>query len=190
MPSVAAVILAGGASSRFGGRDKGLLMLRAEPLVAHVLRALLPQVDTLCIIANRNVADYQCFGHPVYQDADWPTQQHQGPMAGFRSAFAAIPKGQILVVPVDAIALPPNLYTRLTAAGAPAAAAATPVCALLADAQRSAFDAAWSAGLRSPKQWLAQIGANSVGFDDPTLVWSVNTPEELAALERHGEGQT
>ncbi len=183
MPKVTAVILAGGASSRFGGADKGLLTLRGEPLIAHVLRVVRPQVDAIGIIANRNLAAYQSFGYPVFQDHDWASGQHQGPMAGLRRAFAVVPSGQILIAPVDAAVLPHDLYARLNAAGAPAMAANTPVCALLDASLRGAFDRAWAHGQRSPKHWLARIGAQSVVFDDPALVWSLNTPEELAACE-------
>ena len=47
----AAIILAGGFSSRFG-QDKGLLQLARKPLVRHVLDAISPLVDEKIVVVS------------------------------------------------------------------------------------------------------------------------------------------
>ena len=52
------IVLAGGAGSRVGGADKGLLPLQRRTLIACVLDALRPQCDALLVVANRNMDEY------------------------------------------------------------------------------------------------------------------------------------
>ena len=60
------VILAGGQGKRMGNQDKGLVMLANRPLIAHVISAFSPQVDSISISANQNISDYQNFGYEVF----------------------------------------------------------------------------------------------------------------------------
>ncbi len=46
-PTVSGVILAGGLARRMGGEDKGLVDFQGQPLINHVIKRLLPQVDQL-----------------------------------------------------------------------------------------------------------------------------------------------
>jgi len=71
------VVLAGGRAERMGGRDKGLLSLAGEPLVAHVIRRLQPQVVEVLIGANRNLDAYRRFGCRVIQDGE--RERFRGP---------------------------------------------------------------------------------------------------------------
>ncbi len=139
---IAGCILAGGAGSRMGGQDKGLLLWRGQPLLTHVLARFAPQVDYLCLSANRSLARYQALGFPVFsdrnfrgghpdlplaiteptarQDAPAPAQEPgfpgQGPLAGIERAlyFAHQQHCALLaVVPCDAPLLPTTLVPRL-----------------------------------------------------------------------------
>ena len=56
--AITGVILAGGRAERMGRRDKGLLPLAGEPLIAHGVRRLRPQVAELLISANRHQERY------------------------------------------------------------------------------------------------------------------------------------
>lgn len=110
---ITAVILAGGQARRMGGADKGLLEFRGRPLVEHVLAAIEPQVGTVIISANRNLARYRVYGHPVVTDA---TAGHAGPLAGIASGMQAATTPWILCVPCDAPFVPDTLVATLAQA--------------------------------------------------------------------------
>ncbi len=133
--TLTALILAGGAATRMGGRDKGLLDLAGFPLVEHVAARLTPAVAGVLISANRNLLEWRRYGWPVLNDAP---PGGQGPLAGILAGLEACPTEWLLVVPCDAPALPRDLAARLTAASdrhplriAQAGGNWQPVCALL-----------------------------------------------------------
>ena len=111
--AITAVILAGGAGTRAGGRDKGLIEHEGVPLVEHVRRRLAPQVPRIWISANRNFERYARYGERVLRDE---TEGHAGPLAGIAAALAACDSERLLSVPVDALAFPDDLAARLVAA--------------------------------------------------------------------------
>src|SRR3569832_1899386 len=82
---ITGLILAGGRGSRMGGVDKGLQMFRGAPMALHVMMRLAPQVGTMMINANQNLAAYESFGVPV-----WPDDMAggAGPRAGGRAGRA------------------------------------------------------------------------------------------------------
>lgn len=110
-------MLAGGEGRRLGGADKGLLRFKGEPLMAHVLRALKPQVAECLISANRNLTDYAGFGVPVLPDA-----AGEGPLAGLATLLAAAQNEWLLCVPCDSPVLPDALAARLLQAAQQAGA--------------------------------------------------------------------
>ena len=65
---ITGLILAGGRGQRLGGVDKGLQPWRGKALVDHALERLAPQVGTVLVSANRNVADYAARGLRVLAD--------------------------------------------------------------------------------------------------------------------------
>ena len=67
---ISAVLLAGGRGSRMGGVDKGLQRFRGKPLALHSLERLggTGSVGPVMLNANRNLAEYQTFGAPVWPD--------------------------------------------------------------------------------------------------------------------------
>ncbi len=104
-------ILAGGAGSRLGGRDKGLVELDGRPLVAHV-RAALPSDALVLIIANRHPAEYARFGR-VLADIDAGTR---GPLAGIATALTEAQSEWVATLPVDCPQPPRDLVQRLASA--------------------------------------------------------------------------
>src|SRR6185312_7783365 len=110
--TVTAAILAGGAGSRFGGRDKGLELLGGKPLVAHVLAAIEAQAGDVLICANRNEAQYRQYARTLRDG----TPDLRGPLAGISAALAQCATQWLLTVPVDCPRPPPNLAARLHAA--------------------------------------------------------------------------
>lgn len=107
---ISGIILAGGQGARFGGADKGLILLKGTPLVSHVAARLAPQVHHLIISANRNLDQYSELGYSVIKDEHGP---YLGPLAGIAAALATITTELALVVPCDTPFLPRNLCQRL-----------------------------------------------------------------------------
>ncbi len=96
MPAAAAaIVLAGGASRRMG-RDKSLLDVDGQPLIAHVIAQLDPWLAPVLISANAP-DKYAFLQRPVIPDA----VTGQGPARGIASALAASPRGRNLVVACD-----------------------------------------------------------------------------------------
>ena len=80
----AAVILAGGRSSRMGGQRKALLELGGQPLLTHVVKRIRPQVDGLLLSCEGATDDFESFGLPLVADL---LPGHRGPLTGLFSAL-------------------------------------------------------------------------------------------------------
>lgn len=194
--NIAGVIIAGGRSSRMGGQEKSFLPLAGQPLLAHVIARLRPQVDGLAINANGDPARFAPFSVPVTADR----LETETPLAGLEAAFAwAVEQNAewLLSVPCDTPSLPHDLAHRLVP-HAPAIAARSgqahyltglwPVS--LHGTLRMAIE---QRGMRAVKHWAAHCQATEVAWDalpqDPFR--NINTPQDLAevaaALERSHE---
>lgn len=173
-----------------GGRDKGLLPLAGRPLIAHVLERLRPQVDAICISANRHADEYAAFGHPVLADA---LPGYAGPLAGIHAGLSACATPLLAVVPCDAPRLPADLVAALhagmAAAGAPAALVAAggelqPTFMLCRRETLADLTAFLDGGGRGIRDWLHRLGAAEIPRSDVDAYVNINTPEELAAAGR------
>ncbi|HVF34188.1 MAG TPA: NTP transferase domain-containing protein, partial [Candidatus Saccharimonadia bacterium] len=110
----AAVVLAGGAGTRVGGRDTGLLEWRGATLVAHALQRLVQAgFDEIVVSANRNLDEYARLGRVVIADED--PGSFRGPLAGIARALGAVPASCLFTVPVDVPEWPLDLPQRLAA---------------------------------------------------------------------------
>lgn len=184
--AITGVILAGGAGTRMGGEDKGLAPLHGRPLVAWVAERLVPQVDEILIVANRNEAIYRELGHPVLRDL---RAGHLGPLAGIEAAMAAARRSWILTCPVDAPLLPADYAQRLSAAAHGRAAVAhvdghmQPVFALLPRTALPGLRAFLTAGGRKAALWLASLDPVAVDFSDCADRFAdADTPEDLDGI--------
>ena len=180
------VILAGGASRRMGGQDKGLVLFRGRPLVAWVAEALAPQVDELIIIANRNLDAYRALGFAVFSDL---RPEFPGPLAGFEAALTCASHPWVVTCPTDAPLLPQDYVARLcsTAPRVPKVVSidgrSQPVFSLLPKTALSALGAALDSGTRRVQTWLETLSPEAVPFDDCALqMRDADCPEDLAAL--------
>ena len=184
------VILAGGRGQRMGGADKALLPFRGQPLLAHVIGRISPQVEDLALSANGDPARFRAFGLPVLPD-NTPLGPLSGVLAGLGWARAA-GASHLVTAPVDAPFLPGDLVPRLLlAAEGPGLALARsggrlhPVAALwpvtLADDL-----AAFLASGAKPKMadFLLPRGAGIADFPDDGAFLNLNSPADLAAAER------
>ena len=185
------VILAGGRAERMDGRDKGLLPLAGEPLVAHVIRRLRGQVQEVVISANRHLESYRRFGCRVVQDSDG--ERYQGPLAGMLAAMRAAETPHVLTAPCDSPSLPADYARRMGEALARERASVAvaffegvwqPVFALLPVGLQDELAGALAAGERNVGRWLRRQGAVAASFSDrAALFQNVNTPEELSRLD-------
>jgi molybdopterin-guanine dinucleotide biosynthesis protein A len=194
-PSLTVAILAGGAASRLGGRDKGLELADGKPLIArarayferHVAQALRSHGHLdFVIIANRHLDEYAAYGR-VRTDA---TSDLRGPLAGVASALEGATTAHVLTLPVDCPAPPEDLAERLLAAldekDAPAVVAhdgerRQPLFALYRRDLAAAASAAAEAS-RGVLEWQDAIGAVEVDFADRRQQFhNLNTPEAFAA---------
>ncbi len=188
---ITGVILAGGRAERMGGRDKGLLPLAGESLIAHGVRRLRPQVAELLISANRHQECYGQFGCRVISDA--LDCRFRGPLAGMLAALDAARTPYLLTAPCDSPLLPPDYAQRMQAALARESASVSvafgegnwqPMFALLPVALRNDLGQWIAEGQGGAGRWLQRHRPAPVEFADwPMLFRNVNTPEELARLE-------
>jgi len=121
------VILAGGQSRRLGGGDKGLLDLAGQPVLAHVIARLRPQVGRLVLNVNGDAARFAPFALPTIAD-----HQHAGlgPLSGILAALDwqiqhANDCTAIATVSTDVPFLPHDLVQRLDSARGSGIAIAT-----------------------------------------------------------------
>ena len=189
VPTLTVAILAGGAASRLGGRDKGLALLDGKPMIEWVIDYCAKHIDAeveLVIIANRSIDTYARYAS-VKTDA---VTGFQGPLAGVASALDAANAPRVLTLPVDCPDPPPDLVERLgaaiEAAGADASVAhdgerRQPLFALYRSDLAGSATTAASAG-QGVWEWQDAIGAVEVDFADRRQQFhNLNTPAEFAA---------
>lgn len=185
-PTVTGVILAGGEARRMDGHDKGLMTFASQPLVAHVIEHLAPQVEWLLINANRNIERYQQFGYPVIADS---LSNYQGPLAGMLASMQAATTDYILTVPCDSPAPSAKLRQRMLEsllrfdkkiAVATDGKRIQPVFALLHCDLAGDLHKYLTMGGRKVEHWLAQQSMIEVDFSDqPESFKNFNQPEDL-----------
>lgn len=201
---ISAVLLAGGRGSRMGGVDKGLQSFRSQPLALHSLERLrgTGSVGPVMLNANRNLAEYEAFGAPVWPDG---LADYAGPLAGFLVGLAHCQTPYLLTLPCDTPLFPldlvPRLCLALEAQEADIAMAAAPeredggqtrlrkqpvFCLLRAELLLGLLDFT-QAGGRKIDAWAALQRLVVVPFDqpgdDPLAFFNANTLDELQALE-------
>ena len=186
--SVTGVILAGGRAIRMGGEDKGLVLLRDRPMIQWGLDRLSPQVSTILISANRNIAQYAVFGHPIVADT---AADFRGPLAGISAALAQADTPWLVSVPCDSPLIPLDLVGRLhdqvVRGGARVGAAhdgqrLQPVFTLVHRDLLADLVSYLQGGERKIDRWLERHAFRSVDFSNrEEMFLNVNTPVELQA---------
>lgn len=184
------VILAGGRSRRMGGGDKGLLLLKDRPMLAHVLERVAPQCGSILINSNSDPGLFRCFGVPVAPDA---THGFQGPLAGLLTGLLWARQcgaSHVLSVACDTPFLPDDLVARLSQAlaGSQIAIAADgershPVIGLWPVALAERLEADLASGVRAMHRWLDSFSVCEVLFAARDLR-NINTPADLCTADR------
>jgi len=198
---IAGVILAGGLARRMGGRDKALLEVGGQTLLARVIARLAPQVDEIVLNANGDPARFARFGLPVVPDT---VEGFAGPLAGVLAGMRwAVPRGYTHVASAagDTPFFPADLVARLRAAagesGLPIAMAVTrdperglsehPTFALWPVDLADDLEEALTVGhMRKIIVWSSRHGCARAVFDEGAdfPFFNVNTPEDMVAAER------
>jgi molybdenum cofactor guanylyltransferase len=183
------LLLAGGRGQRMGGRDKGLLSWRGEPLIAHLHRLTRPLTDDLIISCNRNHDQYAPYADRLVHDdeSDFP-----GPYAGIRAGLVVARHEYLLVMPCDSPLLDLQLLQDLRATAAAHSGKPVmvrqgeqwePLLCCIPTAHAPVFERHWQEGQRSPRRTMAELGAVALQCpaDDPRLA-NLNTPELLMQI--------
>ena len=195
---ITGLVLAGGRGSRMGGVDKGLQNFQGMPLALHAVLRLGPQVGSLMVNANRNLAAYESMGVPVWPDA---TTDFPGPLAGFLVGLERCETPYLVTVPCDSPQFPVDLVARLAAAlhaeSADLALAVTreldgmlqthPVFCLMKAGLMESLVAFMAGGQRRIERWTDQHRCARVLFDregDVASFFNANTLDELRSLSR------
>jgi len=192
----AAVILAGGRSSRMGGGDKCLLPLGDRPLIDHILDALTRQTGDILINTNSDPAPFLKYGQPVLPDA---IPGFQGPLAGILTGMLWSRRRHprqvhLLTVASDVPFLPHDLVARLShslsdqradiaIASSPEGTHPTIGLWPVDLAQRLEHDL-MEGTVRSVHQWISGFRVACAEFDTVALA-NINTPAELAACQHY-----
>lgn len=180
-------ILAGGAATRLGGRDKGLEPLSGQPMIGWSLAAASAmQPAALLIVANRHIDDYAAWARTVSDSLPG----HRGPLAGIAAALVACTTPWLLTVPVDCPEPPRDLAARLLAFTAGNACDAVvahdgerrqPLFALYRRELAESASVAAGRG-QGPWAWQEAIGARELDFSDRRAQFrNLNTFEDFAA---------
>lgn len=187
-------IIAGGRSSRMGGREKAFLELASKPVILHVIEQFEPQVDQLVINANGDATRFSEFGLDVIPDVQTSLTT---PLAGLHAAlkFTKNVEADVLVtVPSDTPFLPFDLVARLLenvgANGAAIAASGDQEHYIIGAWKTELLDDLESAiandNLFRVKDWVHRASAQSVVWPvepyDP--FFNVNAPEDLRIAEQ------
>lgn len=190
---ITGVVLAGGLGRRMdpdgAGVDKGLVRFRGEPLAAHAIRRLRPQVGSLLVNANRHLDTYRGFGAPVVPDE---LPGFAGPLAGLASAMRHAQTDWVVTVPCDSPLFPADLVERLGqavardgAAGAVARAAGReqPVFLMARRDLLEDLTRFLASGQGKIDRWYHTWRPAVAAFEDEAAFRNINTLDELRALE-------
>ncbi|MFH1217837.1 MAG: molybdenum cofactor guanylyltransferase [Pseudomonadota bacterium] len=105
--STTGVILAGGASSRFGS-NKALASLDGRPIIAHAAD-ILSQIFTHLLLVTNTPDTYRFLGWPMTGDI----HPGQGPLAGIHTALQTIQTEKAFVIACDMPRISAGLITHL-----------------------------------------------------------------------------
>ena len=188
--TITAVILAGGAGRRMGGKDKGLLRLNGRPLILHVLERLTPQCDTILININRHREAYAEFGYRLIEDS---MPGGLGPLAGLLSALEHSQSDYVISVPCDTPQLPRDLVVRMLESLQESDAEVCtvddgerlhPVILLAKRSVCANLRHYLESGRRKVHDWFYSVDHCTSNFSDqPEAFMNINTPEQLSAQE-------
>ena len=195
-PKTTAVILSGGAGTRFGGLDKGLEKYQGRPLIEHVIERVSQQAEDIILCVNPNHQQYQEYGYTIISDQQRDNNDYQGPMAGIRSVLQTFEDKQIaflnhhlLISSCDTPNIPfdyaRKLYSSMLSNNASSAVVfdgqrKQNLHCLIDSSAWQSLQAFYDEGGRAMHRWHKKNGSIEVDFSDQTASFSnINSPELL-----------
>ena len=188
--NIPVLILAGGASHRFGS-PKGLARLNGSRLIDIVCERLRVQTSGPIAINAHPDGPYRDMEHEIVPDTH---KDQPGPLAGLYAAMSWAStngKSAVITVPIDIPFLPLDLVSKLQDAGAPAIASSRkrhhPVCGLWPAALKDDLNTQLEKGMRVAHAWAEHCRAQPTQFPldqqgrDP--FFNINTREDLAKAQ-------
>jgi molybdopterin-guanine dinucleotide biosynthesis protein A len=181
--ATAAIVLAGGASSRFGA-DKLVAVLEGQPLLHHALRSVDEVAATIVVVLapDAPTPSLPRLRSRLIVAHDLAT--HQGPLAGLAAGLAALPPGveRAVLVGGDMPSLVPAVLARLLGVlDDPAVAAATlesePAASLPMAVRPSVVGPAAAALLAEGRRALRGVLARVPSTTLDAGVWRADDPD-------------
>ena len=204
MPSLAAIVLAGGQSRRMG-QDKALLSIEGVPLLRRVCDVAL-QCTSIVYVITFHPERYRSLLPPnccLIQEQALPeeTEPH-GPLLGFAQALALLQAEQgqtewVLLLACDLPRLSGEALQQwvkmLKRAGDAIALLPKsqkgwePLCGFYRTSCLASLQAAIARGDRSFQRWLYQESVEELLIDDQQLLFNCNTPEDWEKVRSEEE---
>lgn len=188
--TIAGVVLAGGRAMRMDNQDKGLILFKNRPLIAYALETLSFVSQKTFINANRNLIDYEAFGHLVITDQ---TDSYDGPLAGILTTLIHADAELLLVMPCDTPYFRAEHLQRLLTARAEHNADIAiafdgeqlhPLFLALKTSLTENLRDFLASGQRKVGDWLKPLNSVYVDFShEPSIFININSSDELAAYE-------
>jgi molybdenum cofactor guanylyltransferase len=186
-PELTGVVLAGGRSERMG-RDKALLVIGGESLLARAGRVLASICGSVLVSVRTDQAQT-----PPYADCDVVVDAPGvgGPAAGLLAAWRCSPAAALLVLAVDLPRVDAPLLRLLLDARDPAALATAfehpdgtpePLCTIWEPAAHSILRAGAQNSNVSLRRVLESSTVRRIRPPEPERLRSVNTPADRAEL--------
>ena len=195
-PRRCGVLLAGGASARFGGRPKGLEPLGAMRMADHVLAALDAACDQVVVCANDPAADQWFPGRTIRRDAT----PGRGALGALESALHACHDATIVVCAWDMPFVTAAVLRALAAVVDGGASCGVPrqndgqlepLCAAYASRLAPGATAMLDAGVRAAHALAEEhegvtlhVAALVQDGDPSRIFFNVNTPADLHQAAR------
>jgi molybdopterin-guanine dinucleotide biosynthesis protein A len=187
---VSAAILAGGLATRFGGRDKGALVVDGQTMLDRQLAMLSTITDDVLIVGGRTPA-------PTPGRAIADIVPGCGPLGGLHAALTAARGSAVLLVACDMPFVSSAFAAHLVSLAADADIVVPrtergyhPLCAVYTRACLDAAAARLAAGRLRMRELVDNVRTRTVRIDDirrfgdpDRLLANVNTPADFAGLE-------
>lgn len=193
--SLAAIVLAGGQSSRMGC-DKALIPIQGVPLLQRTCEVALACTPIVCVVTPwveryQTVIPSRC--RIVQEQLPSGETAPPGPLVGFAQGLAEVETNWVLLLACDLPRLQPQTLrnwslqlhqaTQETAWLPRSEKGWEPLCGFYRVNCLSRLRAWIALGHRSFQSWLAQECVGELQVADRSLLFNCNTPDDLSQLD-------